>query len=159
MEWICTRYMKEQRGELIKIQDRPNNQKHKQEELRRKDTDLARRLKIIMDDDFFSDFEECITCESIFRKLEGYGIFLNRNSMRSLPECDTLIRSYCESYEHYWARKICRAVNEIEEEHVGVTIGQIQKRTFLSRDRIVRSMEEIRKRDVEVWEKLNLILN
>ena len=79
--------------------------------------------------------------------------------MRSLPECDTLIRSYCESYEHYWARKICRAVNEIEEEHVGVTIGQIQKRSFLSRDRIVRSMEEIRKRDVEVWEKLNLILN
>lgn len=159
VEWICTRYMKEQRGELIKIQDRPNNQKHKQEELRRKDTDLARRLKIIMDDDFFSDFEECITCESIFRKLEGYGIFLNKNCMRSLPKCDTLIRSYCESYEHYWARKLCRAVNEIEEEHVGVTIGQIQKRTFLSRDRIVRSMEEIRKRDEKVWEKLKLILN
>lgn len=154
VEWICSRYVKEQRGELFKIQERPNNQKQKQKELKEKDAELVRRLQIIMDEDFFSGFEECITCQSIFRKLEEYGIFLNRNYMRSLPKCDTFIRSCCENYECYWARKICSAVDEMEKEHVVVTVGQIQKRTFLSRDRIARSMEKIKERDEKIYAQI-----
>ena len=40
-----------------------------------------------------------------------------------------------------------------------MSVGRIVKMTSVPKKNIVRSMEEIRKRDVEVWEKLNLILN
>lgn len=115
--------------------------------------------KILPRINFFDDSTKRICKAIIFEKLEQYGIKIDTNKLKYMPKCDMLIRSYCESYEHSWARKICEAVNEIEEKQLSMSIGRIVKMTSVPKKNIIRSMEEIKERDEKVWEQLNLILN
>lgn len=129
-------------------------------------------IKDAMDQEYFEQIEKILPqinflenctrriCKAvIFEKLEEYGIEIDGNKLKCMPKCDMLIQSYCESYEQFWAKRVCDAVKKIDKQQLSMSVGRIVKMTSVPKKNIVRSMEEIRKRDVEVWEKLNLILN
>ena len=129
-------------------------------------------IKDAMDREYFEQVEKILqqinfsddctrrTCKAvIFEKLEEYGIKIDGNKLKCMPKCEILIQSYCESYEQFWARRVCGAVKEIDEKQLSMSVGRIVKMTSVNKKNIIKSMEEIRKRDEEVWKKLNLILN
>ena len=129
-------------------------------------------IKDAMDQEYFEQIEKVLPqinflenctrriCKAvIFEKLEEYGIKINANRLKCMPKCNALVQSYCETYEHSWARKICVSVKNIEENQRSMSIDRIVKMTSVPKKNIIRSMDEIRKRDEKVWEKLNLILN
>ena len=114
--------------------------------------------KILPQINFFDDSGRRICKAMIFEKLEEYGIRIDANKLKSMPKCDTLIQSYCESYEHSWARKVCVAVKNIEENQRSMSISRIVKMTSVPKKNIIRSMKEIRKMDEGVWEKVSNLL-
>lgn len=129
-------------------------------------------IKDAMDQEYFEQIEKVLPqinflenctrriCKAvIFEKLEEYGIKINANRLKCMPKCNALVQSYCETYEHSWARKICVSVKNIEENQRSMSIDRIVKMTSVPKKNIIRSMDEIRKRDEKVWEKLKLILN
>lgn len=94
-----------------------------------------------------------VSIHSVEKKLN-----LKEGRLERMKKCKGLIDQYSESRQHYWAREVIWAVNEIEDSGKALNWKRIREITNMKKSDLSACLADLQVMDKDVWKKVSSLI-